>query len=358
MPAGAASKADTPEGLGARPVTPVRVVGVTPGAAMLVVGAVALAFVLRNAFVAAHQTVGWVVACSIVALLIDPVVNILQRVIPRWLSILVVVLGAVGVFVGVFVGLARELLDSLEVLEDAAPRAARRMEQRYDWAADVDVSARVQAFFDDMHESLRESALQRALGTVPTYLVTGILMLFLLGYGRRYFLGFLKQFDDLDRRRTVRQVATTAAVRGREYLLLTLAYAAVSGVVFGLVCWMLDLPAPLVIGFAVAATAVIPLIGVLLGGIPALLLAFGSQAWHVGASTLLVARRAAVDRGAGRAAVCRSAVVAGRPRNPDHRRPARLRRLRHRRRRLRRRARGARGRRARRLRRSPGRRRR
>src|SRR6266508_4224250 len=134
------------ESLGGRAASPVRIIGITPGAAILVVGAVVLAYVTRNAFVAAHRTVGWVVACSIVALLVDPLVNALQRHLPRWLSIVVVVFSALGAFVAIFVWLAREVLDSLDVLEGAAPRAARGLEDRYDWAADVDVSARVESF--------------------------------------------------------------------------------------------------------------------------------------------------------------------------------------------------------------------
>lgn len=285
MPGGAAPSDGV--SLGARAVTPIRMIGITPAAAMLVVGAVVFAYITRNAFVAAHRTVGWVVACSIVALLVDPLVNALQRHLPRWLSIVAVVFGALGAFVGIFVGLAREVLDSLDVLEEAAPSAASGLEERYDWAADVDVSARVESFFESLHDEVRESALQRAIGTVPTYLVTGILMLFLLGYGRRYFLGFLQQFDDLERRRSVRQVVTRAAHAGRVYMLFALANAALNGLVFGLLCWALDLPAPLSLGAAVAAMSVLPLIGVLVGGTPALLLAFGSQSWYIGASTLV-----------------------------------------------------------------------
>lgn len=282
----ASSGGDRPQTLGARRVVRVRTIGITQGAAVMVVGAVVTAFVLRNAFVAAHRTIGWVVACSIVAMLVDPVVSALQRHIPRWLSIVVVVLGSVGVFVGVVVGLAREVLDSLDVLEEAAPRAAGELEERYTWAADIDISARVESFLDNWHDSVRESTVGQAIGTVPTYLVTGILMLFLLGYGRRYFLGFLKQFDDLDRRRTVRQVATVAAARGREYMLVTLAVALANGVAFGLLCWAMDVPAPLSLGVAVAIMTVVPLIGVVIGGVPALLLAFGSQSWWVGAIVL------------------------------------------------------------------------
>jgi predicted PurR-regulated permease PerM len=284
--AGTSTAGDPLRSIGATRIVRVRTVGLTQGAAFLVVGAVVAAFVLRNAFVAAHRTVGWVVACSIVAMLVDPLVGALQRHIPRWLSIVVVVLGSVAAFVGVVVGLARELLDSLDVLERAAPRAARDLEERYDWAADVDVSARVQSFVDGMHNSVRESTVGEAIGTVPTYLVTGILMLFLLGYGRRYFLGSLKLFDNLERRRTVRQVATTAAARGRKYMLVTVAMALVNGVAFGLLCLAADVPAPLSLGAAVAIMSVLPLIGVIIGGVPALLLAFGSLSWWDGAIVL------------------------------------------------------------------------
>ena len=71
--------------------------GLTPASAALIVGAVVTAFVLRNMFVEAHRIVGWVVACSIVALLIDPLVDIVDRVLPRWISVIVVLLGVVAI---------------------------------------------------------------------------------------------------------------------------------------------------------------------------------------------------------------------------------------------------------------------
>ena len=55
--------------------------------------------------------------------------------------------------------------------------------------------------------------MSKALGTAPSYVVTGILMLFLLAYGRRYFEGFADQFAPprRDRIRVVGQEAATAA---------------------------------------------------------------------------------------------------------------------------------------------------
>jgi predicted PurR-regulated permease PerM len=271
-----------------------RLVRFTPSAAIVVTAAVFVAFVLRDAFVAAHQIVGWIVACSIVALLLDPVVNQVQRLLPRVLSVIVVVLALLGVVVGVVAGLTRELLDSIDDLEQAAPEAARGLEERYDWAADIDVTQRVSDFVDRLHDTVRSETIGRAVGTLPTYLVTGVLMLFLLAYGRRYILGLLGLFDDLERRQLARRVVFQGGRRGRTYIMFTLAHSMVNGLIFGVACWLLDLPAPVSLGVAVAVMTPIPLIGTFVGGVPALLLAFGSSTWRVGATVfvLLVAMQA------------------------------------------------------------------
>lgn len=265
-----------------------RLVGITPSAALLVVAAVVSAFLLRDAFVAAHRTVGWVVACAIVALLIDPIVAAVQRHLPRWLSIVVVLVGVVGVIGAVVGGLVRELLDSVDDLKEAVPGAAQRLEERYEWAADVGVAGRAEQLLEQLDTGVRESAIDEALTTLPTYLVTGILMLFLLGYGRRYANSLLEQSDDAERRERWRAILRRTVRRGRTYLLFAIAHAAVNGVVFGLVCWFFGLPAPLSLGFAVGALTPIPVVGVVVGGLPALLLAFGAESSDVGVATLVV----------------------------------------------------------------------
>jgi putative heme transporter len=271
------------------PTSRVRIwhVGLTPASAALIVGAVVTAFVLRNMFVEAHRTVGWVVACAIVALLIDPLVNIVDRVLPRWISVIVVLIGVVAIVAGVTIGLANDLLDSLDDLQTTAPEAAAGLEERFDLAADIGVADRVQAFVDELNTRIRERAVTRVAGTAPTYVVTGILMLFLLAYGRRYFDAFVRQFGE-DRRDDIRTVATAGALRGRRYLLIALAHSLVNGVLVGVLCWALDLPAALSLGVAVGVFTILPLIGVLVGGVPAMLLAFGLEGGWTGVVVLAV----------------------------------------------------------------------
>jgi putative heme transporter len=266
--------------------TSVRRVGLTPTSAMLIVGAVVTAFVLRDAFVAAHRIVGWVVACAVVALLVGALVNIVERVLPRWASVIVVLVAVVAVVGGVLIGLVNDVFVSLDELQTTAPEAAAELEDRFAWASDVGVADRVQAFVDELSDRVRSQAVSEFAGTAPTYLVTGILMLFFVFFGRRYFDALLMQFGDR-RRDQIRTVATAGAVRGRRYLLIALAHSLVNGIIVGLLCWMLDLPAALSLGVVVGAFTIIPLIGVLIGGVPALLLAFGAEGTSSGVVVLI-----------------------------------------------------------------------
>ncbi len=261
--------------------------GLTPASAAVLVGAVVTAFVVADAFVLAHRTIGWVVACAVVALLIDPVVDAVARVVPRWIAVIAVVLVTVAVVATLVVGLVNDVINSLDELKKNAPVAARSLEQRYSWAKDLSLGQRVTDFVVDLDRQVRRTTVSKALGTVPSYLVTGILMLFLLAYGRSYFDGFADQFDP-ERRDRLRTVGSEAASRGRRYMLVVLAESIVNGLVVGVVCWLLDLPAAVSLGFAVGVMTVLPLIGVLVGGIPALLLAFGLPGWGAAVWMLVV----------------------------------------------------------------------
>jgi predicted PurR-regulated permease PerM len=258
-----------------RPPARILRAGLTPGSAALLVAAVVTAFVLADAFELAHRTFGWVAACSVVALLIDPLVNAVDRFVPRWLAVIAVLL------------LVLAVLAALDELQESAPVAARSLEKKYSWAGDIGVTQRVTDFVDDLDTRVRKETVSKALGTAPSYVVTGILMLFLLAYGSRYFNGFADQFSPEHSRR-IRTIGQEAASRGRRYLLVVIAHSIVNGLVVGLVCWAFDLPAAVSLGFLVGMLTVLPLIGVIVGGIPALLLTLGLIGWGHALVMLLV----------------------------------------------------------------------
>jgi predicted PurR-regulated permease PerM len=261
--------------------------GLTPGAAVLLVAAVVSGFALVGAFELAHRTAGWVIACSVVALLIDPVVDVVGRAVPRWIAVIIVLLAVLAVIAALVVGIAHDLLSSLDELKESAPVAARSLEQKYSWARDVGLGQRVDDFVGDLDERVRKGTVSKALGTAPSYVVTGILMLFLLAYGRRYFEGFADQFAP-SRRDRIKVVGQEAATRGRRYLLTVIGQSIANGLVVGLTCWAVGLPAAVSLGFVVGVLTVLPLFGVLVGGLPALLLAFGLLAWWEAVIVLVV----------------------------------------------------------------------
>jgi predicted PurR-regulated permease PerM len=270
-----------------QPRTAVLRAGLTPTSAAILVGAVVTAFVIADEFVVAHRTFAWVVACAVVALLIDPVVDAVARIMPRWIAVVAVVLVLLAVVATLVVGLVNDVISSLDELKQNAPAAARSLEQRYSWAKDLGLGQRVTDFVVDLDRQVRQTTVSKALGTVPSYLVTGILTLFLLAYGRSYFDGFADQFNP-ERGARIRAVGGEAASRGRRYLLVVLAESTFNGLAVGVVCWLLGLPAAVSLGFAVGVMTVLPLMGVLVGGIPALLLAFSLPGWGAAAWILLV----------------------------------------------------------------------
>ena len=253
-------------------------VGLSAGSAALLVGAVVAAIVLADVFDAAHRTFGWVVACGVVALLIDPAVDLVDRALPRVLAIIVVLLAVVGVIVLLGVGVVREATDSLDQLVEDVPQAAAELEDRYEWAQQANLEARVSETVEELDSRIRSDALSEATDAAPAYVVTTILMLFLLAYGKRYVNGFCDQFGE-PRRSRLRTVLFAAAGHGRTWLLGSLLLAVFTGTVVALTAWWLGLPAAISLGVLVGLLSTLPLIGVLVGGVPAALLALGFDGW-------------------------------------------------------------------------------
>jgi len=262
-------------------------VGLSAGSAALLVGAAVVAWLVQGAFVDAHRPLGWVVACGLVALLIDPLVRALDRYLPRALAIVAVLLLVVSIIALVGFGVVREVYDSLDELTARAPEAAAEIEVRYSWAADIDLAERVSAFVEEIDGRIRSDAVSRAANTAPTYLVTAILMLFLLAFGRRYVDGFVDQFGE-PRRSRWRRVIVAAATNGREWLLWSIAVGVAVGIVVGLVSWAVDLPAAISLGVVAGAMAVVPFVGTIVGGLPTALLAFGLNGWRSGVLVVVV----------------------------------------------------------------------
>jgi predicted PurR-regulated permease PerM len=102
-----------------------------------------------------------------------------------------------------------------------------------------------------------------------------VLTAFLLSSGPSLGQAALDQIPDAERRAQVRDVARRAFTNGRAYVLFALGRATVAGFAAWALCYWEEVPAPIVLGVAVAGLSVVPGFGIVFGGCFALLLEAG-----------------------------------------------------------------------------------
>jgi putative heme transporter len=243
------------------------------GVLVLVAGVVA-----QRIFVAAHRPLSWAVAAIVVAVLIDPIVDLLDRHIPRLAAVVVALLVAGAATFAVTYVAFDNLADGLDRLGRAAEDAAERLEARDDsvgdLARDVDATRRVDLFVDTLDERVTggDEVLVSTAGTAPTYLVGGILTLFLMSYGPRFAQSAVNQLPSPRQRKAVTDVVTTSLNRSRRAVFLMVGEGLVVGLLVTGIAYLLDLPSSAAIGFAAGLLAILPHVGIVLGSLPLILL--------------------------------------------------------------------------------------
>jgi predicted PurR-regulated permease PerM len=105
---------------------------------------------------------------------------------------------------------------------------------------------------------------------------------FLVSDPQRYRTGFVKLFP-LEQVTRVEEMLDILATALRRWLLAALVAMVIVGVAAGLACWAIGLPAPLALGLFAGIAQFVPVVGAVLGAVPALLLAMsvggGALAW-------------------------------------------------------------------------------
>jgi predicted PurR-regulated permease PerM len=250
----------------------VRASGLSVVLALLVIVGVLVA---RSVFVAASQPIGWVVAAAAVALVITPLVELLDRFVPRAVAIIGTLVLGVSLVVTVGVGLVMELQEQLTELADTLPAAAADIEQDRgpdSVVAEIGLASLVEDLVDQVSGRVAPPPVDDAVGTLPAFFVSGVLVVFFLVWGRSLVEGALRQITDAERRERVADIAREAATHTQGYVVGAVALALFTGLAAGLVAWWADLPTPLVLGALIGGSSIVPYVGVLFGGAPMLLL--------------------------------------------------------------------------------------
>jgi putative heme transporter len=274
-----------------------RVVRITARSAVVGVLVVVAGIVAQRVFVAAHRPLSWAAAAVVVAVLIDPIVDLLDRHIPRLPAVIVALVVVGGAAFAVTYLAFDGLADGLDRLGRAAEDAAAQLEDRDDsvgdLARDVDAARRVDLFVDTLDARVTggDEVLVSTAGTAPTYLVGGILTLFLMSYGPRFAQSAVNQLPSPRQREAVTDVVTGALNRSRRAVLLMLAEGLLVGLIVTGIAYLLDVPAPAALGLAAGVLALLPHVGIVLGNLPLilLLLALRSDLAAIVAAALVVA---------------------------------------------------------------------
>lgn len=256
--------------------------------------AVVLAILAQRLFVAAHQPLSWALAAVVVAVLIDPVVDVLDRRLPRILSVIIALLVAAAATWGVIYLAFDNLSSGIDRLSDSARDAAAELEDRDDSigeaARDVEAERRVRLFVDALDERVTgtDDVLASTAGTAPTYFIGGILTLFFMSYGPALARAAVDQLPDPRTREDVESVVTRALRRSRRAILLTVAEGVVVGLAVAGAASLLDVPAPAALGLVAGVMAMLPHVGLVLGAVPLILLVLALKSEVVTVVTVVV----------------------------------------------------------------------
>lgn len=243
----------------------------------MVVAAIAAAMLARTFFIAGRRPIGWVLAAAVAAAAISPVVSLLARRMKRGFALVIVLVPLLAGAGLVASAVYRDLDHSVEQLREAIPEAAGRIEDddRFgDIARSMDLRDRAERAVEGLEKPSSKVA-DRALDRGSSYLVVTILTIFLLIWGPRFSEAALAQIRNEDRRRTIGSLVETAFRRSQTYIDASL----LQSLVIGFVAWggftLLDVPAPTPLALVVAVFSLIPVVGIIVGSLPALLLVSG-----------------------------------------------------------------------------------
>jgi predicted PurR-regulated permease PerM len=273
---------------------PRRVLRITARSAVIGVGVVVLAIVAGRVFVAAHRPLSWFAAAIVVAVLIDPIVDVLDRHLPRLAAVIIALLALGLATWGVIYVAFDDLSRGVQRAGDAAKEAVADLEHRDDSlgerARDIEASRRVDEFVDALDQRVTggDEVLRSTAGTAPTYFLGAILTLFLMSYGPRVARSAVEQLPDERARSTVTEITVHSLQRSRRAVLLTVAEGVAVGLVVGLAAAVLDLPAAAAIGLAAGVMALLPHVGLVLGTLPLVLLVLALKSDGAAVTTIVV----------------------------------------------------------------------
>ena len=258
----------------------IEVLRITPRSAVLAVAMLGATLAVLRIVAASQRVLGWMLVAGAAAGLLHPLVARLERRLPHGAAVGVVFLGAVACIGVIAYGTVDGIVRETRHLQEAAPREAAKLEETGRFADvfhDAHLADRVERLVEDAPERLRGGTPAEAIRAAATrgvaYLATGVLTLFLLLHGRTLARAGLLQIHDDTRRARIERITGRVMHRGFGYARGAIAMAALAGLLGYVLASAADVPGPAPLGLWVALWDVVPVIGVVIGGLPIVILA-------------------------------------------------------------------------------------
>jgi predicted PurR-regulated permease PerM len=251
--------------------------------AVIAVALLGLTLAALRLVAASGRVLGWIVAAMLLAGLLSPAVALLDRRLHRGAALFLVLFGTLALVGTVVWAVVDDVVNEVEDLQQAVPQAARDLERSDRFgktARDVDLADRAQEFVDELPERLRGGNVQDALRSAATrgvaFLATFVLTIFFLIHGPRLLGSAVAQLPD-ERQEAVRRRGASAYQRAWRYVAGSMAMAFAAGVLTYVVAQLAGLPGPAPLALWVALFDLVPLVGVVVGGLPVVLLALAES---------------------------------------------------------------------------------
>ena len=252
---------------------------------VMAVGMLGLTLAALAMIAASVRVIGWIVVAATFAGLLFPLVEKLAERLPHGVAMAMVVGGSLLLAGLVAWAVVDDVSDQLGELQDALPDAARDLErsERFgETAREAQLAERVESFVDELPERLRGGKPADALRSAATrgvaFLATGVLTIFFLIHGPRLLRAASKQLPRGPDRRA-RRVGYNAYRRSWRYIAGSLGMAAIAGLLAYGCATLLDVPGAAPLAVWMALLDVVPVLGVVLGAAPLVLLAAATSPW-------------------------------------------------------------------------------
>jgi predicted PurR-regulated permease PerM len=227
----------------------------------------------------AHAAVGLVAAAVTVAVLVQPFLRALCRVVPRAVAYVITTLGMIvgltallGVVTWDLDRQAGELSNSLVDAVNRLPSDSSAAE----FAADIDLQGRIQRGFDGIAPRLvlgSDDPIAVA-GEVAKIVVIAVLAAFILANGADLVAGAIRLIRRASLRATAHEAVDNAVRSGGAFVRRTIAISVLHGVVAGFFAWVFDVPGVVSVGAWIAVTSAVPIVGGIVGWFPVVALAW------------------------------------------------------------------------------------